>query len=284
MTEKKNVDNDVVRDFGIEWSKFDQSEFNDDELKKLFENYFQIFPWDKLPPNPIGADIGCGSGRWAKFVAPRVYRLNVIDPSSAALKVAKNNLKNFNNVSFLNKSADEIGELNGTLDFAYSLGVLHHVPDTKQAMLSVAHTLKPGAPFLVYLYYAFDNRPLWFRLLWQVSDIFRNLISRSPKVIKIACCELIALLIYIPFARAALYFEKLNFEVFSWPLAFYREKSFYVMRTDALDRFGTRLEKRFNKSEINSLLNECNLVDVTFMENPPYWCALAYKKDKSLDI
>ena len=46
MTEKKNVNNDVVRDFGIEWSRFDQSEFIDNELKNLFEIYFQKLSFD----------------------------------------------------------------------------------------------------------------------------------------------------------------------------------------------------------------------------------------------
>ena len=30
-----------------------------------------------------------------------------------------------------------------------------------------------------------------------------------------------------------------------------KNKTFYFMRTDALDRFGTKLEKRFTKEEIN---------------------------------
>ena len=44
--------------------------------------------------------MGCGSGRWAKFVAPRVGTLNCIEPSSAAFKVAKNNLKKYKNCNF----------------------------------------------------------------------------------------------------------------------------------------------------------------------------------------
>ena len=49
----------------------------------MFENYFSIFPWDTLPPNSVGFDLGCGSGRWARRVAPRVGTLHLIDPSEA---------------------------------------------------------------------------------------------------------------------------------------------------------------------------------------------------------
>jgi 2-polyprenyl-3-methyl-5-hydroxy-6-metoxy-1,4-benzoquinol methylase len=44
------------------------------------------------------------------------------------------------------------------MDFGYSLGVLHHIPDAQKALSDCVKKLKLGAPFLVYLYYSFDNR------------------------------------------------------------------------------------------------------------------------------
>jgi SAM-dependent methyltransferase len=88
MTE--NLDKDVVAGFGDEWSRFDQSALDDAELRRMFENYFNIFPWTELPPNSVGFDLGCGSGRWAKLVAPRVGHLHLIDPSEA-IEIAKRN-------------------------------------------------------------------------------------------------------------------------------------------------------------------------------------------------
>jgi len=41
------------------------------------------------------------------------------------------------------------------------------------AIRSCAALLKPGAPLLLYLYYATDNRPRWFRWLWQFSHTAR---------------------------------------------------------------------------------------------------------------
>ncbi|MCY7329778.1 MAG: class I SAM-dependent methyltransferase, partial [Saprospiraceae bacterium] len=63
----------------------------------------------------------------------------------------------------------------GAMDFGYSLGVLHHIPDTRAALAACVRKLKPGAPFLLYLYYAFDNRPWWFKALWRLSDVVRRL-------------------------------------------------------------------------------------------------------------
>ena len=96
MKMNSNIDEKVVHGFGKEWRRFDQSQLNDKELYDMFSAYFTIFPWNKLSENSVGFDLGCGSGRWAKFVAPRIGTLYCIDPSEEALNVARGNLKLFN--------------------------------------------------------------------------------------------------------------------------------------------------------------------------------------------
>ena len=168
----ENQDKKTVDGFGDEWSRFDQSELPDSEQQLLFDEYFSVFPWKDISKDSIGFDLGCGTGRWAKSVAPRVKKLICIDPSSA-LEIAKKNLSDFDNCEFDNATVDEISLDDNTMDFGYSLGVLHHVPDTALGIKQCVQKLKKGAPFLVYLYYRFDNRPLWFRFIWSVSALIR---------------------------------------------------------------------------------------------------------------
>lgn len=158
----KNIHTKTINGFGDEWERFDQTQLPSEEHQRLFDAYFSIFPWNHLTKNAQGFDLGCGSGRWAKLVAPRVSTLHCIDPSSA-IEVAKKNLMGQANCLFHKASVDNIPLQDSTMDFGYSLGVLHHIPDTQAALDSCVKKLKTGAPFLVYLYYAFDNRPLWFR-------------------------------------------------------------------------------------------------------------------------
>src|SRR6185437_209148 len=108
-----------------------------------------------------------------------------------------------------------------------------HVPDTAQAIRSVASKLRTGAPFLIYLYYALDNRPWWYRAIWRVSNIMRVGISRLPPLLRLGVSQVIAALVYWPLARLAALLEKSGFSTDEFPLEFYRHKSFYVMRTDA---------------------------------------------------
>ena len=78
----------TIRSFGDEWSEFDQKEIEGAEAQAIFNDYFAIFPWGSLPHDAVGFDMGCGSGRWARLVAPKVGHLHCIDPSQA-LQVAR---------------------------------------------------------------------------------------------------------------------------------------------------------------------------------------------------
>ncbi|MBI2814385.1 MAG: class I SAM-dependent methyltransferase [Opitutae bacterium] len=273
-----NRDDAVVAGFGQEWKTFTHSIANSEGLERNFADYFAIFPWDKLPAQAKGFDIGCGSGRWARFVAPKVGELHCIDASDEALTVARSNLQGVPQAQFHLASVDAIPLPDDSMDFGYSLGVLHHVPDTTAGLATCVRKLRRGAPFLVYLYYAFDNRPAWFRGVWRVSDMARRLISSRPFWVKRIACEVLALMVYWPLARLALLGERAGRKVGNWPLSAYRQASFYVMRNDSLDRFGTKLEQRFTRAEIEAMMQRAGLDQIQFSEAEPYWCAVGYKQ------
>lgn len=273
----KNLDKKTVKSFGDEWAHFDQSGMSNKEAYKIFKSYFSIFPFDKLSKSAEGFDMGCGSGRWAKFVAPKVGLLHCVDPS-IAIKVAKKNLKKFKNINYHKKSLDKSGLKEKSQDFGYSLGVLHHVPNTKSAINSCVKLLKPGAPFLLYIYYSFDNRPTWFKFVWMISNLLRLVINRLPKFFNFLICDIIAIFIYYPIARFILLIKKIGIDFKNFPLYSYHSRSFYVMRTDSRDRFGTPLEKRFTKKQILKMMKESGLEKIKFKNSIPFWTAMGLKK------
>jgi ubiquinone/menaquinone biosynthesis C-methylase UbiE len=276
-TAKANVDEQVVAGFGEEWTRFDQKRLPPDELHRTFSEYFAVFPWHMLPPGAVGFDLGCGTGRYANLVAPRVGHLHCIDASTAALAVARRNLAAHANCDFHLASVDHIPLEDQSLDFGYSLGVLHHIPDTAAGMRSCVRKLKRGAPFLVYLYYRFDNRPGWYKALWHLSEAFRRILSKMPGPLKFAISDILALCVYWPLSRIALLAEAAGVCADGLPLSYYRRRSLYTMRTDALDRFGTRLEQRFTRQEISEMMREAGLGQIRFSERAPFWCAVGIR-------
>lgn len=274
-----NVDVKTVEGFGEEWSRFDQSGMPETELHEQFARYFAVFPFESLPASAEGFDLGCGSGRWAKVMAGRVGRLHCIDASAEALAVAKKNLAGAENAEFHHATVAEIPLADDSMDFGYSLGVLHHIPDTAQGIRSCVRKIKPGAPFLVYLYYAFDNRPGWFRAVWKISDVLRRGICALPFGLKKVVTDAVAVTVYFPLAKTAQMLEKFGLNVESFPLSVYRHHSFYTMRTDALDRFGTRLEQRFTRAEITEMMQAAGLEKIKFSDGFPFWCAVGFKRE-----
>lgn len=267
-----SVDSATVEGFGHEWTVYDQSERAPESIRRSFGRYFEQFPFEEFDGSSLGLDVGCGTGRWAAQVLEHGPRLVALDASAPALGVAARTAPG---AALLNASAVELPLADASVDFGFSLGVLHHLPDTEGALREIHRVLAPGAPFLVYLYYAFDNRPGWFRALWKVSDLGRRWISGLSHRRRLAVTRVIAATVYWPLARLSRLVERTGKDPSRLPLSAYRDQPFYVMRTDALDRFGTGLEKRYTRAEITSMLTGAGFGDVTFNEEWPFWCALA---------
>jgi SAM-dependent methyltransferase len=277
MNNNLNFDDKTIESFGDEWSCFTQSDISKNELAKIFADYFEIFPWNKLNSDSVGFDMGCGSGRWASFVAPLVSHLHCIDPS-IAINVAKINLKEFNNITYHFSNLDNTNIKLSSMDFGYSLGVLHHIPDTFEGIKSCSKLLKKGAPILIYLYYNFDNRNLFFKVIWKMSNLLRKIISSLPNKFKIVITDLIAFLVYLPISSLCKILIYFNINVENIPLSYYSNHSIYTMRTDSRDRFGTPLENRFSKVQIFEMMKKAGFDEIKFSNKAPYWCVIGIKK------
>jgi SAM-dependent methyltransferase len=194
------------------------------------------------------------------------------DASPEALQVARRNIQ-APNVSFVESTAETLPFPDGYFDFIFSLGVLHHVPDAEGALRSLATKLCSGGRLLLYIYYAFENRPRWYRIIWKVSDLMRRFISRLPFPLRYALSEIFAVCVYWPLARTAKHLPVPD----AWPLKVYADRSLYTMRTDALDRFSTKLENRFTRQQILEMIQSAGLVNIRFSDSDPHWVCAATK-------
>jgi 2-polyprenyl-3-methyl-5-hydroxy-6-metoxy-1,4-benzoquinol methylase len=271
-----NFDPNTVESFGSEWHRFDQSGLDEHELQAVFNDYFQIVPTEIFDQNSIVADIGCGSGRWASVIAPKVGKLVCFEPSQA-LEVAKKNLASHENVEIHNLSIDQLENYSENFDFAYSLGVVHHIPDTEKAIFDCVKTVKPGGYCLFYIYYALDNRPFWFRGIWYASNLIRHFVASRSETLKDVLCDIIAFSIYVPFKLLNATLKKMRISTKNIPLTYYSDKSILTLRTDARDRFGTPLEQRFSRIQIEKMLQDAGLNEIEFSNQAPFWCVIGRK-------
>jgi uncharacterized SAM-binding protein YcdF (DUF218 family) len=79
----------------------------------------------------------------------------------------------------------------------------------------------------------------------------------------------LAVLAYRPLARIGALVQRYGGSPNAIPLSYYRHSSLYTMRTDALDRFGTRLEKRFTRRQIAVMLESAGLSKIRSRDAEP---------------
>ena len=161
-------------------------------------------------------------------------------------------------------------------DFGMSVGVLHHIPDTPKALKDCVKKIKRDGYFYVYLYYALDNRGLLFKSIFSVVNFIRKVISSMPHGFKKLFCDIIAVTVYMPIVLFGRLVRKIGFKKLAskLPLSGYQDRSFFIIRNDALDRFGTKLEQRFSKLQITEMMQQAGLGEIVISENFPYWHAI----------
>jgi SAM-dependent methyltransferase len=271
----QNLDQQVIDSFGHEWSAFDYAESEtDDALDTQFLAYctpLDLTQFDSK--SSVAADFGAGSGRWASRLLPHFSLVYALEPSDGANNVLKNKFLKESRMKILQETVGVNSIPTRSLDFAMSLGVLHHIPDTGLAIKDVSSKIKTGGIFLCYLYYKLDNKPLYYRGLFWTSNSLRWVISRLPYALRRFITRVIASFVYLPMARTAKLLEKRGKNVSNFPLHHYANMPFVMLQNDALDRFGTRLEQRFSKKEITEMLGNAgfDLSTLKFSDVEPFW-------------
>jgi hypothetical protein len=231
-TARNNLDTEVARGFGEEWSRFrqDENSLPQEERAQIFEDYFRIFPWHLLPTaGGVGIDVGCGAGRWWMNVASgsntctcsRPWRwrrkICVLQVTSASTPIALPTAAKLSRFRLLARRSSSRSGCAG--------GARSH---RRQAQ---ARCTAFGLSLL-----RIENRPSWYRWLWRVSKLGRLVISRLPYSLRFVVSNAVAGLVYWPLACGAKVLCRFGVPPQSLPLGWYSDKSFHVMCTDAYER------------------------------------------------
>jgi len=254
---------DIQYTFGEEWKTFSGIT---PEHEETFKQYFDLLDLTNLNSCRM-CDLGCGIGRWSYFLADRCREIILLD-FSEAIFVARGNLKNNNNAIFLMGDINDLPFRNDFADIIFSLGVLHHLPNNA---LEAIKAIRRYAPMIyVYLYYALDNRPVYFRWLLGLVTILRRALSKiSNTKIRDIYTWAIALTVYKPLIGLGTLMSPLGLSKMIPLYEGYQGKSLRAIRQDVYDRFFTGIEQRFSRNEIMQLKDSFS--QVTISPNLPYW-------------
>jgi SAM-dependent methyltransferase len=116
-------------------------------------------------------DAGCGSGRDCKIAGQAEATVIGVD-FSAAVETAAANTAHLPNVQIIQADIFHLPFKREIFEFIYSIGVLHHTPDTKKALSSLIPFLRELGEIAVWLY------PRWpFPVEWY-NRILRSFTTR----------------------------------------------------------------------------------------------------------
>jgi len=144
----EGIKSKTAENFGYEWKNF----------KSLSKEYQKQFEEWILPLKPAFfkgktvLDAGCGKGRHvyysSVFGASEVVGVDL----SEAVCVAYENTKGMENVHIIQADIYHLPLKKGFFDLAYSIGVIHHLPNPKGGFKSILAHVKPGGTMLAWMY------------------------------------------------------------------------------------------------------------------------------------
>ena len=227
-----------------------------------------IYPYNPIRiKNKVIMDVGSGAGKILKnilrFSPKKIYS---IEPSNA-INIAKKNIKS-NKIKFLNIKAENIS-LKNKIDIAFSIGVIHHIPNAKLAIRKIYESLKAKGQIIFWVYgYENNEKYIFF------SNLLRRICLLLPDRILVILSTALNLLSYSYFILC---------KIFNLPLKDYLNNVFFKCsfkkRTLIIfDQLNPAYVKYYKKKDIKILLKNLNFKSVIIHNRQNYsWTVIATK-------
>ncbi|HJU22871.1 MAG TPA: class I SAM-dependent methyltransferase [Casimicrobiaceae bacterium] len=169
----------TIEDFGEQWTNFSDTSgfFGSSEL---LADFIQPFDMRKFAGARV-ADIGAGTGRHIQgLLDAGATEVLAVEPSKA-IEVIRRGFAQRPNVRTMNIAGANLPR-DSDLDYAISVGVVHHIPEPAPVIRAVYEALKPGGQFVVWLYGKEGNR-LYLTLVTPIRWFSRKLPLRALDVL-----------------------------------------------------------------------------------------------------
>ncbi|MFA5410276.1 MAG: class I SAM-dependent methyltransferase [Candidatus Omnitrophota bacterium] len=271
-------ENNTKKKYSFLWSRYQNKEAPE---TYHFNHVQEVIP-DKIVRGRLGIDIGCGCG-WDTHImakdnpAVRIVGIDISEGISTAFRLNKN----LENVNILKASALHIPLEDKICDFAYSFGVLHHLPDYKKGLLEIKRVLKKSSPCFLYLYEDHSERPIKHILLKLVTSL-RKITIRIPARVLYIFSLLLSPAVVLFITYPAKFFKKFRFTYKIYEnTPFNFGDSLFSLSGDLYDRFSAPIEHRFSRDELYKLFQELNFYDIniTKLKATAGWVVWGYNSD-----
>ena len=153
------VDDDgYSKNFDWQWNKWPKIQFETENIGTLMEGYTRnMFKKitelsEKKIKGKVVLDIGSGAGRFVDIVL-EMGGIPVALDNSYAIDVSKRNFRHRSHeILFVQADALKLPLKEDSIDYGYSIGVLHHTPNPEKGVLEAFRVVKVGGELAVSVY------------------------------------------------------------------------------------------------------------------------------------
>lgn len=248
----------TTKRFSYEWKKF----------PLLYQEYEkQFLGWIDLPKeffkDKFVLDAGCGTGRHVHYAANYGVKLVIGIDLGESVEVAYKNNQDKNNVHIVQADIYYPPFKDETFDYAYSIGVLHHLPNPEKGFRKIIPLLIKNGHISIWVYGKEGNG-----LLKIMDPIRKHFISKLPIKIVDALSLTIITPLYPIFKCYRIINESRNFNAVSKILPqndffYYLSKlNFRICHCILFDQLLAPTAFYHNKNEINSWFVKAALKNV----------------------
>jgi len=236
--------------------------------EREFNEYYDLVDLSSLNGAMV-MDAGCGMGRWSYMLSKKCDASQfVLVDFSEAIFTARQLMKDEERALFIMADLTKLPFKEGFADFIMALGVLHHLPVN---CLDAVRDLGRFAPrLLVYLYYALDNKPFYYRWLLRAYTPVRLMLCKvRSQAFRVAFSWFGLIFIYLPFIILGTLLKPFGLSRF---IPLYNEHAWAGlegMRHSVYDRFFTLIEQRVSRVQIKEL--EDTFDEVRIADGQAYW-------------
>jgi SAM-dependent methyltransferase len=196
-------------------------------------------------------EIGVGSGRISnnllKFNPKFLYG---VEPSKA-IDVAKKNIKS-DKIEFINCKGEDLKFLN-EIDYVFSLGVIHHIPNYEKVLEKIYASLKPGGKFIIWVYGKEGNE-----LYLLIFNNLRRITIYLPDFILRVISHILNLLTYV----YGFFCKFFNLPLRKYFIELFNKCSFQKRSYIIFDQLNPSYAKYFTKNELNDVLKKSNFINI----------------------
>lgn len=276
--------------FGMQWRSFAKTQLDGSQTSDSQVRWDSEVTWsaDDLAGKTI-LEFGSGAGRFIDVVSKLGAKLAIGIDITDAVDASQESLGERGNCFFIQADFFKLPIKKATMDFAYSIGVLHHTPNPEKAFYQLLNVLKDDGNVALGLYdislYRRPNRNtlkvLTVELFWSLNlwrcEFFRFFTTRVPEKVFLYYCKSV-----VPVLHYLNKIPVVGLIRYAFPSTCYKNMPVGWSMVDTFDTYVTKIVHQYRAKDVFQWFLKGHLYNIVVTNGRAGWISLVATKDPSV--